>query len=236
MLTAGQRRYDVELAEERVYGELLDLQAGELLSPDVDPLEIAAELPRRYQLLWDELTREELLHPDDQRFRIAHRLRRLNELGFDVDEVELISTPDGNRLRLRTKVAESGYHSRQLFLRTGLTAEENQARRLLNDIASYRAHLEQQRGHPVPEMVAASEWLADSYDPVIAAIPGELRGRLPPAEIFHEILVHRWYMSEAAGTDVGTAAAARSYFQTVLPGVPELLSEDAPAEDSEMLS
>ncbi|MGP8000563.1 MAG: DUF4032 domain-containing protein [Streptosporangiaceae bacterium] len=236
VLTAGQRRYDVELAEERVYGELLDLQAGELLSPDVDPLEIAAELPRRYQLLWDELTREELLHPDDQRFRIAHRLRRLNELGFDVDEVELISTPDGNRLRLRTKVAESGYHSRQLFLRTGLTAEENQARRLLNDIASYRAHLEQQRGHPVPEMVAASEWLADSYDPVIAAIPGELRGRLPPAEIFHEILVHRWYMSEAAGTDVGTAAAARSYFQTVLPGVPELLSEDAPAEDSEMLS
>ena len=192
--------------------------------------------PGAITLLWDELTREELLHPDDQRFRIANRLRRLNELGFDVDEVELISTPDGNRLRLRTKVAESGYHSRQLFLRTGLTAEENQARRLLNDIASYRAHLEQQRGHPVSEMVAASQWLADSYDPVIAAIPGELRGRLPPAEIFHEILVHRWYMSEAAGTDVGTAAAARSYFQTVLPGVPELLSEDAPAEDSEMLS
>ena len=94
-LTAGQRNYDVDLAEERVYGELLDLQAGELLSPDVDPLEIAAELPRRYALLWDELTREELLHPDDQRFRIANRLRRLNELGFDVDEVELISTRTG---------------------------------------------------------------------------------------------------------------------------------------------
>jgi tRNA A-37 threonylcarbamoyl transferase component Bud32 len=235
-LTTGQRSYDVDLAEERVYGELLDLQAGELLSPDVDPLEIAAELPRRYALLWDELTREELLHPDDQRFRIANRLRRLNELGFDVDEVELISTPDGNRLRLRTRVAESGHHSRQLFLRTGLTAEENQARRLLNDIASYRAYLEQQRGHPVSEMVAASQWLGDVYDPVIAAIPEELRGRLPPAEIFHEILEHRWYMSEAAGTDVGTAAAARSYFQTVLPEVPELLSDDGPDEDAEMLS
>ena len=177
-LTAGQRNYDVDLAEERVYGELLDLQAGELLSPDVDPLEIAAELPRRYAMLWDELTREELLHPDDQRFRIANRLRRLNELGFDVDEVELISTPDGNRLRLRTRVAESGHHSRQLFLRTGLAAEDNQARRLLNDIASYRAYLEQQRGHPVSEMVAASQWLTDIYDPVIAAIPAELRGRL----------------------------------------------------------
>ena len=74
-LTAGQRHYDVDLAEERVYGELLDLQAGDLLTPELDPLEIAAELPRRYERLWDELTREELLRPDDQRYRIAQRLR-----------------------------------------------------------------------------------------------------------------------------------------------------------------
>ena len=202
-LTPGQRHYDVELAEERVYGELLDLQAGEMLSPQLDPLEIAAELPRRYQRLWDELTREELLKPDDQRFRIAQRLRRLNELGFDVDEVELISTPDGNRLRVRTKVAESGHHSRQLFLRTGISAEENQARRLLNDIASFRAYLEQKTGRPVSEIVAANQWLVEMYDPVVNAIPGELRGRLAPAEIFHEILEHRWYMSEEAGDGRG---------------------------------
>jgi hypothetical protein len=230
-LTPGQRNYDLDLAEERVYGELLDLQAGELLSPDVDPLEIAAELPRRYARLWDELTREELLTQDDQRFRMAQRLRRLNELGFDVDELELISTPEGNRLKLRTKVAESGHHSRKLFLRTGLAAEDNQARRLLNDIASYRAYLEHKRGHPVSETVAANQWLNDVYDPVIAGIPESLRGRLAPPEIFHEILEHRWYMSETAGSDVGTAAAAKSYFQTVLPEVPELLSDGPEDED-----
>jgi len=230
-LTSGQRTYDLELAEERVYGELLDLQAGELLSPEVDPLEIAAELPRRYARLWDELTREELLTQDDQRFRMAQRLRRLNELGFDVDELELISTPAGNRLKVRTKVAESGHRSRKLFLRTGLAAEENQARRLLNDIASYRAYLEQKRGHPVSETVAANQWLSDVYDPAIAGIPESLRGRLAPPEIFHEILEHRWYMSEAAGSDVGTAAAAKSYFQTVLPEVPELLSDGPEDED-----
>ena len=233
-LTPGQRNYDLELAEERVYGELLDLQAGELLSPDVDPLEIAAELPRRYARLWDELTREELLTQDDQRFRMAQRLRRLNELGFDVDELELISTPEGNRLKLRTKVAESAHHSRKLFLRTGLAAEDNQARRLLNDIASYRAYLEQKRGHPVSETVAANQWLSDVYDPVIAGIPESLRGRLAPPEIFHEILEHRWYMSETAGSDVGTAAAAKSYFQTVLPEVPELLS-DGPEDEADLV-
>ena len=40
---------------------------------------------------------------------------------------------------MRTRVAESGHFARQLFLRTGIDAGENQARRLLNDIAGFRA-------------------------------------------------------------------------------------------------
>ena len=222
-LSDGQRGYDVELATERVYGELLDLQAGELLPGDVDPLQIAEQLRRRYESLWQELTREEILRPDEQRYKIAQRLRRLNELGFDVDELELIPAAEGNRLRLRTRVAESGHNARQLFLRTGIDAGENQARRLLNDIASFRAWLEHRQGHPVSEVVAANRWLEEVYDPVISSVPEGLRGRLPPAEIFHEVLEHRWYMSEAVGRDVGTTAAARDYFERVLPAAPEPL-------------
>ena len=228
-LTDGQRNWDLELAGERVFGELSDLAAGELLPAEVDPFEVVEKLQRRYARLWDELTREEILRPDEQRYRIASRLRRLNELGFDADEVELVGTPDGTRLRVRTRVAESGQQSRQLFRETGIVADENQARRLRNDIASFRGYLEQKNGYPVSETVAAHRWLEDIYDPVVAAIPPPLRDRLSPPEVFHEILEHRWYMSEEAGFDVGTAAAARSYFQTVLPGVPELLSEGGPA-------
>jgi tRNA A-37 threonylcarbamoyl transferase component Bud32 len=229
-LTDGQRQWDVELAIERFYGELLDLQAGELLPADVEPLEIAEELGRRYESLWQELTREEILKPEEQRYRIADRLRRLNELGFDADEVELISTGDGNKLRLKTRVAETGHDSRKLFLRTGIDAGERQARRLLNDIAGFRAWLEQKQGKPVSEVVAANRWLEEVYDPVIAAIPGDLRDRLSPAEIFHEVLEHRWYMSEAAGRDVGTSAAAKAYFEQVLPAAPEpLAAGDGPA-------
>jgi hypothetical protein len=222
-LTDGQRHYDVELATERVFGELLDLEAGELLPAGVDPLGIAEELRRRYESLWQELTREEILRPDEQRYRIAERLRRLNELGFDADEVELIGTPDGNKLRLKTRVAESGHSARQLFLRTGIAAGENQARRLLNDIAGFRAYLEQKQGGPVSDIVAANRWLEEVYDPVIAMIPEDLRGRLAPAEVFHEVLEHRWYMSEAAGRDVGTTAAAKAYIEQVLPKAPEPL-------------
>jgi Domain of unknown function (DUF4032)/Lipopolysaccharide kinase (Kdo/WaaP) family len=232
-LTDGQRRYDVELATERVGGELLDLQAGELLPAEVDPVEIADELSRRYESLWQELTREEILRPEEQRYRIAERLHRLNELGFDADEVELISTGDGNKLRLRTRVAETGRDSRQLFLRTGIDAGEHQARRLLNDMAGFRAWLEQKQGSPVSEVVAANRWLEEVYDPVIAAIPEGLRDRLPPAEIFHEVLEHRWYMSEAAGRDVGTTAAAHDYFEQVLPTAPEPMESSEPLASME---
>jgi hypothetical protein len=190
-LSDGQRQWDVDLATERVAGELLDLQAGNRLSEDVDPFGIADELRSRYQALWQELTREEILRPEDQRRRIAERLHRLNKLGFDAEEVELIPTPEGNKLRVRTRVAESGHFARKLFLRTGIDAGENQARRLLNDIAGFRAYLEQKEGHPVSEIVAANRWLEEIYDPVIAAVPENLRGRLQPAEIFHEVLEHR---------------------------------------------
>jgi hypothetical protein len=220
-LTDGQRQWDIDLATERIFGELLDLQAGDLLPAEVDPLEISDQLRQRYESLWQELTREEILKPEEQRYKIAERLHRLNELGFDAEEVELISTGDGNKLRLKTRVAEAGHDSRKLFLRTGIDAGEHQARRLLNDMAGFRAWLEQKQGRPVSEVVAANRWLEEVYDPVIAAIPEDLRGRLPPAEIFHEILEHRWYMSEAAGRDVGTTAAARDYVKKVLPDVPE---------------
>jgi Domain of unknown function (DUF4032)/Lipopolysaccharide kinase (Kdo/WaaP) family len=224
VLSDGQRQYDVELACERVFGELLDLEAGELLPAGVDPLRFAEELKARYESLWHELTREEILRPEEQRYRIAERLNRLNELGFDVEEVELIGTGAGNKLRLRTRVAESGHHARQLFLRTGIGAGENQARSLLNDMAGFRAWLEQKQGRPVSEVVAANRWLEEVYDPVIAAIPESLDGRLPPAEIFHEVLEHRWYMSEAAGRDVGTTAATEDYVEKVLPKAPEPLN------------
>ena len=221
-LSEGQRRYDVDMAFERIGGELFDLEDGGLLPAGVDPIEIAEEVVRRYGALWAELGREEILRPEEQRYRIAERLRRLNDLGFDVDEVELVDVGEGegSRLRLRTRVAEPGHHRRLLFARTGIDGQEEQARRLLNDIASFRGYLEQTGRRAVPEAVAASQWLVEVYEPVIEAIPPELRGRLDEAQIFHEILEHRWFLSEAAGRDVGTTAAAKDYLATVLPAVP----------------
>ncbi len=221
-LSRGQRLYDVELATERVAAELLDLQIGGLLPEEIDPIQTARRLPQRYAALWEEVTREEVFHPEEQRYRIADRLGRLNELGFAVDEVELVTCPDGGvKLRVQTRVAQPGQHRREFFRVTGLEVGEQQARRLLNDLRSFRAWLEQRDGRPVAETVAGHRWVAEVYSPVVEAIPADLAGRLAPPEVFHEILEHRWFLSEKAGRDVGTTAAARSYFETVLPQTPK---------------
>lgn len=219
-LSRGMRQHDVELARERVGAELLDLQFGDLLSPDVDPVEVADALPPRYAALWDAVTREEVFRLDEQRYRVAERLQWLNELGFDAGEVELLHTPEGARLRVDTRVAEPGQNRRELLRLTGLEVQENQARRLLNDVRSHRAWLEQKEGRPMPEAVAAHRWLAEVYVPVVEAIPQHLVGRLAPAQVFHEVLEHRWFLSERAGRDVGTTAALRSYLDDELPKAP----------------
>src|SRR5690606_7909450 len=122
---------------------------------------------------------------------------------------------------------------RLLFARTGLVAQENQARRLLNDIASYRSHLERQAGGPMPEAVAANRWLTEVYDHAVSAIPEDLRDKLDPVEVFHEILEHRWFLSERAGRDVGGTAARDDYFARILPRVPDDLTITAPHPDDE---
>jgi hypothetical protein len=222
VLSTGQRHYDVDLARERVGAELLDLQFGDLLPPEIDPVEVAEGLPARYEALWDEVTHEQVFSVDEQQWRIAERLQRLNDLGFDVGEVELITSPEGGaKLRVDTRVAEPGQHRRELLRLTGLEAQERQARRLLNDILAFRANQEQKSGRPVPESLAAQRWLAEAYQPVVGAIPRELAGRLAPAEVFHEVLEHRWFLSEKAKRDVGTEEAAKSYFDTVLPQTPK---------------
>src|SRR5919199_941274 len=51
-LSRPQREHDLELGRENVYGELLDLQAGDLLESDIDPADVVDMLSDRYDALW----------------------------------------------------------------------------------------------------------------------------------------------------------------------------------------
>jgi Domain of unknown function (DUF4032)/Lipopolysaccharide kinase (Kdo/WaaP) family len=218
-LTEGQRRHDLEIARENIAGELIDVEAGYGLPEGIDPVETADEVLQRYEQLWWEITREEVFSLDE-RYRIDSRLQRLNELGFDVEEMELLAGDDGLRLRVQPKVVERGQQRQRLLMLTGLDVRENQGRRLLNDIAGYRCHIEQVEGRGLPEAVVAYRWLTEVFEPAIAAIPDGLRGKLEPAQIYHEVLEHRWFLSEARGRDVGMSDAVRSYIANVLEPAP----------------
>ncbi|MFE4830593.1 DUF4032 domain-containing protein [Streptomyces sp. NPDC056672] len=218
-LSRGQREYDIELARVNIAGELMDLEASGALHPSVDPVPFGAAIVQRYEDLWHEVTRESV-YPVDKRHYIDRRIRRLNDLGFDVAEMQIERSPVGDTVTFLPKVVDAGHHQRQLLRLTGLDAEENQARRLLNDLESWMAGEEDYApGDPLgarPE-VLAHRWVRDVFRPTVRAVPLELRGEMDAAQIYHEVLEHRWYLSERAGRDVGLEATIEDYIAHVLP-------------------
>ncbi len=211
------RDHDITLACENVFAELLDLQASQDIDGEVAAHEIVGLIRERYDALWVELTSEEEFSADEM-WRIEQRIERLNDLGFDVDELDIVTDFDGDTIRIQPKVVELGHHCRELQSLTGMNVEDNQARRLLNDIAAFTAYYD--LGGEDRELVA-NRWLTTIFDPIVKMVPPALRGKLEPAEIFHEILVHRWYLSERAGHEVDIFETARDYIDTVLANRPD---------------
>ncbi|QKE82692.1 DUF4032 domain-containing protein [Arthrobacter sp. NEB 688] len=216
-LSDGQREHDLEIARVNIAGELMDLDAGGLLQEERDPVDVSERIVTRYRELWAELTNAETID-DTERWRVDDRIRRLNKLGFDVDELEITTDIDGTSIRLQPKVVDSGHHSRRLLRLTGLDVRENQARRLLNDLEVYSAATGRQGED---EEIIAHDWLAQVYEPVTRGVPRDLVAKLEPAEVFHEVLEHRWYMAERAQHDVPIRDVLEDYVAKVLPGKPD---------------
>lgn len=137
-LSARKRAYDIDVARTNIIGELMDLQAGGVLDEDFNTIAVGDRFERRYRELWNELTSAESFALAD-RWRVDARIRRLNELGFEVGELEMSTDIDGTRLSIQPKVVDAGHYSRKIMRLTGMDVEEAQARRIMNDIDSYRA-------------------------------------------------------------------------------------------------
>ncbi|MFC5370824.1 DUF4032 domain-containing protein [Arcanobacterium bovis] len=216
-LSTKKREYDVDVARTNIIGELLDLQAGGVLDEDFDSIAVGTRFADRYSSLWNELTSEESFNIDE-RWRVDNRIRRLNELGFDVAELAMTADIYGTSLSIKPKVVDAGHYSRKIMRLTGLDVEEMQARRMMNDIESYRALTGNSQ---MALSIVAHEWMTTVFEPTVRAIPRELRGKLEPAQIFHEILDHRWYIAENAGHDVPMQEAVQSYIDQVLKDRPD---------------
>ena len=212
-LSDGQREHDLEIAHFNVAAELEDLALSGVLYPGMDPVRASDAVMKRYRRLWAALRDPQSLDPTDRR-AVERAMRQLHDLGFAVEEVSIAIDGENKVLKFQPKLVAAGYHTNRLHDLMGLDTEELQAKRILASFDRYRAR-EKSASTTVNE--AAFKWLTEVFNPIVNSVPTEHQGRVEPAQLFHEVLEHRWYLSEAAGHDVGLDFAAKSYISEVLP-------------------
>ena len=211
-LSDGQREHDLEIAFFNVAAELEDLQLSGVLYSGMDPVRASEAVQRRYRRLWSALKDPQKLDPND-RHAVERAMRQLHDLGFAVEEVQVSLDNETHMLSFQPRLVAAGYHAAKIKSLFGLDTQELQAKRIL---ASYdRWHARQTIKSSKEEM--AKLWVDTVFNPILSMIPEELQGRVEKAQMFHEILENRWYMTEKAGFDVGLEAAAKAYFDEVLP-------------------
>ena len=211
----ANRYQDLLIMEENVSGELADLSSsGQLFGGlrGVPVSDTGAYIRQRYHVLWEEITHEDIINPGEN-YRIQERIRALNTLGFSVGEVGLMGTENGNQLRLRVVVTDRNFHRDQLQGLTGLDAEEKQAQTMMNEIQQLKATLSQTNNRSTPLSVAAYHWLENIYLPTMDSLQEVMDENTDPAELYCQVLEHKWYLSEEARRDVGHQAAAQDYLK-----------------------
>ena len=212
-LSDGQREHDLEIAHFNVAAELEDLALSGVLYPGMDPVRASDAVMKRYRRLWAALRDPQSLDPTDRR-AVERAMRQLHDLGFAVEEVSIAIDGDNKVLKFQPKLVAAGYHTNRLRELMGLETEELQAKRILASFDRYRAR-ESNLSTNVNEV--AFKWLTEIFNPIVNSVPAEHLGRVEPAQLFHEVLEHRWYLSEAAGHDVGLDLACKTYISEVLP-------------------
>ena len=230
-LTDGQRTHDIENARINIAGELLDLEAGQLLHPSMDPIETANSIISKYQALWREVTEPVVVTPGE-RYKLYNRITRLNELGFDVAEMK--AETNAGEVFMRPVVLEPNFYANKLAALTGLTVEEQQGRALMKDLEDFRSK------HNITvenTNFAAHRWVSERFNQVIAKVPIELKSKFTPAQLYCEILEYRWKISEESGQDIGIRPAADEYIAKVLGGKPDertIIGTDEPENSTEI--
>lgn len=202
------RAAELEVMEENVSGALLDLVALGALPSSFPALQTAQDVRRKYEELWREVTREEVVSPSD-RYRIEERVRALNALGFSVGEIEM--SPAGELLRFRVLVTDRSFHRDQLQALTGLELQEMQARQMMNEIHQMRAAWSEARNRSLSMTWAATRWLERVFRPTCDRLRAAAGPGPEPAELYCELLEHKWYLSERAQRDVGHDASLTDF-------------------------
>lgn len=212
-LSNGQREHDLELARFNVAAELEDLKLAGVLFPAMDPIRASESVITRYRKIWKALSEPQVL-PANDRHAVERAMRSLQDIGFAVEEVDLQLAGDKSTLTFIPKLVAPNYHSLRLKELMGLETEEFQAKRILASFDRFRSR---EISRTPDKHEAAQRWLHEVFNKVVGSVPPDLQGRVEDAQLFHEVLEHRWYLGEKAGIDVGLEKATADYIESVLP-------------------
>jgi len=212
-LSNGQREHDLDLARFNVAAELEDLKLAGVLFPVMDPIRASESVITRYRKIWKALSEPQVL-PANDRHAVERAMRSLQDIGFAVEEVDLQLAGDNSTLTFTPKLVAPNYHSLRLKELMGLDTEEFQAKRILASFDRFRSR---EISRTPDKNEAAQRWLDEVFYKVVKSVPSQLEGRVEDAQLFHEVLEHRWYLGEKAGADVGLENATQDYIDSVLP-------------------
>ena len=221
-LSDGQREHDLELARFNVAAELEDLKIAGVLFPAMDPIRASESVITRYRKIWKSLSEPQIL-PAGDRHAVERAMRSLQDIGFAVEEVDIQLAGDKSTVTFIPKLVAPNYHSQRLIELMGLETEELQAKRILASFDRFRSR---EIDKTPKKEEAAKRWLDEVFYKVVNAVPAAMRGRVEDAQLFHEVLEHRWYLGEKAGRDLGLEFATNDYISKVLP---ERMDSGAPS-------
>jgi hypothetical protein len=212
-LSNGQREHDLDLARFNVAAELEDLKLAGVLFPAMDPIRASESVITRYRKIWKALSEPQVL-PGNDRHAVEKAMRSLQDIGFAVEEVDIKLAGDQSTLTFTPKLVAPNYHSQRLKELMGLETEEFQAKRILASFDRFRSR---EIDRTPDKSESAQRWLDEVFYKVVNSVPKNLKGRIEDAQLFHEVLEHRWYLGEKAGQDLGLDFATSDYIAQVLP-------------------
>ena len=121
----------------------------------------------------------------------------------------------GSKLRFRVFVTDRNFHRDQLLSLTGLEAEEMQARQMMNEIQEIKATLSQQNNRNMFLSAAAYFWLENVFQPIASQLQPLVGESNSLAELYCQVLEHKWFLSERTQHDVGHQAAGEDYIRNI---------------------
>jgi hypothetical protein len=179
----------------------------------MDPIRASDSVISRYRKIWKALSEPQVL-PANDRQAVERAMRSLQDIGFAVEEVDIQLAGDQSTLTFTPKLVAPNYHSQRLKDLMGLETEEIQAKRILASFDRFRSR---EMTTTPDKSESAQRWLKEVFYKVVDSVPESLQGRVEDAQLFHEVLEHRWYLGEKAGRDVGLDFATSDYITSVLP-------------------